>query len=247
MPELSGFNLVDPAVITKRMVVRVSGRDGVGKTRFALTAPGPIAYFDMDRGAEGVVEQFAGEKDIHVASYYDRPIITESDMEARWEVFNLDWATAIADPGIRTIVWDTDNAAWEWMRMAMYFKADQIPPNKYGPLNRGFKAIIDMIYDTDKNMVFITHDKKCYVDRVSARGTISSWNGEWETGGFNTLPNIVQCNLRLAWTAERAYHGTIGKCRQNGMLRGQEIEGEEIDFVSLALMVYPNSRETDWV
>ena len=41
-----------------RLIVSVEGLEKRGKTHFAMTAPPPIAYFDMDIGAEGVVNKF---------------------------------------------------------------------------------------------------------------------------------------------------------------------------------------------
>ena len=55
----------DPA--PRRMVVALDGLEKMGKTSWALTAPGPIALQNLDIGAEGVIQKFQSEKQIWLA------------------------------------------------------------------------------------------------------------------------------------------------------------------------------------
>ena len=49
---VAGFTKVKSGIKKKRMVVAVEGREKDGKTSFALSAPAPIAIFNLDTGLE---------------------------------------------------------------------------------------------------------------------------------------------------------------------------------------------------
>ena len=48
-----------PTQKPQRIIAHVSGGPATGKTYLALTGKPPIYYINLDRGTEGVVEQFA--------------------------------------------------------------------------------------------------------------------------------------------------------------------------------------------
>ena len=50
----------------------VFGAPKVGKSHFALTAPGPIIYFSLEPGLEGVVEKFMETKEVFIAGTPDK-------------------------------------------------------------------------------------------------------------------------------------------------------------------------------
>ena len=63
--KLKALGFSDDIVETpRRLIASLEGREKVGKTHFALTAPPPILFFNIDIGTEGVVGKFqeAGKK-----------------------------------------------------------------------------------------------------------------------------------------------------------------------------------------
>jgi hypothetical protein len=57
--KLKSLGFSDAVVETPyRLIASVSGKEKTGKTHFALTAPEPIIFFNIDVGTEGVVGKF---------------------------------------------------------------------------------------------------------------------------------------------------------------------------------------------
>ena len=53
-PFLPGFTRAN-SVVRRRLILSIEALEGAGKTRFTLTAPGPIAFLNFDYGLEGVI------------------------------------------------------------------------------------------------------------------------------------------------------------------------------------------------
>ena len=64
-----GFRKAGADAIRHRLIISVDGHEKQGKSHFALTAPQPIALFDVDTGLEGVVEKFEHTKGIYQNTY----------------------------------------------------------------------------------------------------------------------------------------------------------------------------------
>ena len=67
--EEAGFHKAETIETHKRLIVSIAALEKCGKTHFALTAPGPIAYFNFDIGVEGVIGKFCKDKSIWVTDY----------------------------------------------------------------------------------------------------------------------------------------------------------------------------------
>ncbi len=243
MAELKGFSRLTGG-IKKRLILRVGGREKQGKTHFSLTAPAPIAFFDMDRGTEGVVDKFASDKEIYSVCYRSLPSATQDQHEAKWEKFKKDYYTALESPSIRSIVWDTDDEAWEMIRIARFGRLEKVPPMKYGPVNKEFRTMIDHAFDHDKNLILLSKMKKQY--KEDKKTGMANWTGEWELGGFNSLPYLVQSNLRVFRSPDKEFCMEVANCRQNGEIMGEVLEGEMCSFPMLALYVLPDTALEDW-
>ena len=243
-----GFVEVDGSVIApRRLVIRVGGLDKDGKTHFALTAPGPIAFMNIDRGTEGVIEKFATEKTIYMTeNFRDMPSTTDAENQKRWKAFHdCHWA-ALEDKKIRSIIWDTDTEAWEIARLAKFGRLEKVPPLMYTELNREFREMIDAAFNHDKNLILITKNKKQYVKRdADDKG---SWNGKYEASGFTDLPYIVQANLRsrleVGGAGVKPYIEFIN-CRQNMALKGSELEGDLATFPWVASYIIDGTSPED--
>ena len=75
---IQGFTTADLQV-RDYLVLSVFAQGGVGKTHFALTAPGPIAYFGFDIGGEDPVRKFQKAKYIGLP---EKPIVLPAFVDA---------------------------------------------------------------------------------------------------------------------------------------------------------------------
>ena len=85
-----GWLEANDLIIPDRRTIVVAGREKQGKTNFALTAPDPIAHFNLDVGLEGVIEKFRTTKVIYTHDYPYRSEMGNSTMaiaQPIWEKF----------------------------------------------------------------------------------------------------------------------------------------------------------------
>ena len=99
-----------------RIIARIAGEVGTGKTHFALGAPGPILVQTLDQGLEGVIEPYAQSKEIFVASY-DMGLapgdeVTQETAIAIQRKYTEDYEKAIASRYFRTILQDRETDFW---------------------------------------------------------------------------------------------------------------------------------------
>ena len=235
---LPGFS---PAAVTtkRRLIMSLDALEGAGKTRFALTAPGPIAFINLDEGLEGVIEPFQTQKQIYLCQIkleFDgsRDQIIKA---AERELAKFDAAYQIALKQARTLVVDTATELWELMRLAAFGKLAQVLPHQYAEVNQAMTRLLKLAYDADCNLL-LTHRLK--PEWINDRRT-----GQYEFAGFKDIPFLVQAHARL-WTDSDGFHLRVGKCRQNAGVVGLELVNELINFSMLASFVFPDSSPDDW-
>ena len=240
---LSGFVKVETQVV-RRIVARISGMEKSGKTHFSLTAPAPIAYFELDRNLEGVGVNFVGKKDIYSKSYRELDPSSQDEHEHKWEMFKADYMMAVEAPEIRTIIIDTDTEVYEMVRLAKLGRLTNVMPYQYGPVNKEMRHLVESAKSTDKNFIFIGKMKKMYVD-AGKKGE-ATWNGEWERAGFHDMRYVVQCNLQTFQAEDNEFGIRVIDCGLNGGIRGEELIGDMCNFLYLGMTVYEDTQLGDW-
>lgn len=242
-------------------MVCISATDKAGKTNFALTAPGDMAYANYDTGLEGVVHKFEGTKKIYRQDYrvHIPPGTTSAQDISKianevWERYKADVRLALKSPNIRTIAVDTESETWELIRLARFGKLTQVMPHHYGPVNAEYRNFHNEIYDTDKNMVLLCKMKEEYENTVvvinGQSKEVGKRTGRLERVGFKDIPYIVQLNAiaRHDPTADEGnrFSLLVTNCRQNPSLCGEVLPELMCTFPQLAGMVYPDSKDSDW-
>ena len=237
-PFLPGFTRAN-STVRRRLILSIEALEGAGKTRFTLTAPGPIAFLNFDYGLEGVIEAFQVRKPIYVAPIKldfaggkDQVI---KAAEAELLKFELNYQTALKQA--RTIVIDTGSELWELMRMAEFGKLAQVLPHHYAPVNQQMTRLIKLAYEGDANLI-LTH-------RLKEQWLNDKRTGAYEFAGMKDIPFLVQAHARM-WQDADGYHMRIGKCRQNASIMGLELTNDMISFPTLASFVFPDSDPKDW-
>jgi hypothetical protein len=217
------------------MIVSVEGHEKSGKTHFALTAPGPIAFQDIDVGTEGVVDQpqFA-DKTIHLAEYgLDFPY-QQKVAEQTWKQFIHDYKTLLGSD-VRTGIIDNASEAWELLRVAKFGRLEKVLAHLYGPVNAEFRGLLRLGYKSDVNLILLHKVKKQYVDE--------QWNGKYERTGFADVAYLVQVAVET-FKKDGKFYLKVLACRQNHKAEGQIIE--DPTFAKLGTLVFPETTEKDW-
>lgn len=241
---IQGFEKAEKHV-AKRLIISVEGMEKEGKTSFALSAPGPIALFDMDIGLEGVINKWVDEKEIYVASFDYRDATNQDEWLAMWMKMRKAYLTALKDKAIRTLVWDTGTEAWELVRLARFGQLSQVMPQHYGPVNAEFRDMLRKVYETDKNLIMLHKMKDEYVligDRKTGK---SERTGGHVRAGFSDVGYLMQMNLRV-WRNEEGFGLTVRDCRQNAEIAGMDISEPMNTFPFVAAEVFGDTSPEDW-
>ncbi len=239
----------------KRLIIRIGGLEKEGKTHFALTAPDPIALFNLDRGLEGVLDKFVGMgKEIHVAEFKPHrvPAGSVDDVIAAnlpiWKEIQEEYYNALDTDKYRSLVIDTDTKMYEIARLALFGKLTQVKSHHYTLLNDQYRALVDRAYDCDKNVIFISKLKKQYKD--NSKGD-SAWTGKHEESGFTDLGYNTMVNLRARIDIEGDNYIEVLNCRANRDMRGNQYfsnaSQDDANFATVAADVYPDYDDFDIV
>ena len=242
-----GFQPGQDVKLIPRIILAIGGLEKQGKSHFSLTAPGPIAYINLDDGLEGVVQKFTATKKIHIlslrlpdASVGDEAMVKDL-ATTEWTKFYRGYYGALEMPEIRTIVIDTGTELRELQLMHLFGRTAQIMPYMYRDPNAKFRRIIRDAFNFNKNVIFLQKMKKKYVN--------DKWCGEYEDAGFNDVGYLAQINAQVYRYSQEdggdfAFY--FRNCRQNETLNGMELVGPMCNFATVAQMALPDVDVSAW-
>ena len=248
----AGFTRANSQV-AKRLIMAVDGPEKSGKSNFALSAPEPVAVINTDIGLDGVVQKWQGDKEIWVMdidiNLQDLKTLTPKDAAAEadkaWKRILKGYRDVLGQA--RTIVADNATELWEILRMARFGKLDQVKPHHYGPVNAEYRDFIRTAYDQTKTNLILLHKiKDEYVN--------DNRTGKRIRSGFGDTGFLVQCNVSMWRDATKDapaypdnFHMYVTDCRQNMEVAGMDVSGGDINFPTLATLVFPDTKEKDWL
>jgi len=242
-----------PTTIQPRIVVDISGHSKTGKTRMALSATEPIAYFAFDPlNVEGVVEEFrrAG-KTIIVLPIILTPNQEMSYFQGLYQSFvasvnylNQSWARG-------TIVVDTGAALEQLIRLNLYGKLKGVGTYDYSQRNQEMEAAYQVLMRGRLNILFLHNMKKVWIAGAEGRST---WNGQYEPDRNQLIEQRVQVNMvtwRESWNENGlekfgAFHNYIQNCRLDSSLGGLDAviaQGEMNAFTILMAQIFKRPVE----
>jgi len=217
----------------RRLVVSLSGREKTGKTHFALTAPDPIIYFNVDIGTEGVVGKFQEQgKQVLI---YDVRVPRESTKDVyvpMWQDVKTRIHKAYALKS-GTVVWDTCSEIYELARLAHFGKLTQVMPHNYTEVNNEWRELLRIAYDAPVNSVFIHKVKPVWINNARTK--------DYEPAGFGEMDYLSQVNLityREDGESGPEFSVYIKDCRQNPNIGGTVLRGPMCDFNFLLNLVH---------
>jgi len=235
---------------TPRLILAVDGAPGSGKTRLALTAPGPIGFLNLDVGLDGVIQQFQDDKDIYFpgdGTPYILPDFLPGEVSEQrmgqqakplWEQFCKDFVQTCKT--MRTGVVDTASEAYELSRLSHFGKLEQVKARYYGAVNQEWRTLMrNATHGSTANIIMLHHVKDEYLNDARTGNKIRSGWGGMEGAAF--------VSVRLAGPPQQSeFTCTITKCRQNASLVGMTLEGDDITFPMLGQAVFPDTEAEDW-
>jgi hypothetical protein len=250
----------------RRLILSTSAHDKCGKTHFATTAPGPIFYLNTDQGDEGVLDKCIAQHKNKVIFKKDL-FVPRGKKESKQAVYEKLWTEfievweAVCDSGkFRTVVIDTGTDLWTLIRLARFGKLEQVRPENYAPVTAEFEEAMNLPkqYPT-LNALYLHKKKKIYLEGKDGNGKrTSNFTGKYEPGGCSSMAYIVQVNLehyRLDQQPDgsRPFGIRVVNNRLNPDCDGLELTsgdpdfGDQCSFKDLAMNIYPDTTERDWL
>lgn len=234
------------SALKQRIIAASFGEVGTGKTTFWLGAPSPIVIFSLDQGLEGVVEEYAGTKEIYVKEYDWNPSAEDAQAEAETlrDQFVTDYEHALQHA--RTVLVDKETDLWEVFRYAE-FGAPTTAPKDFAPLNQRYRRLVNMAKATDINLGFVQGMKDKWESVVNAKSGREQGkpSGNRKRVGFSELDGLVHINIEHVRTGGE-FRLRIGKARGPG---GRDLQDQELPaqtFGEFAQLVFPESQASDW-
>jgi hypothetical protein len=242
-----GLQRIENLPPRRRVVWSIEGMEKTGKTTLALTAPGPIAFLDIDIGAEGVVEKL-DRKDIFMRQYRYAEDIRKNLLQIK-EYANKIWMKFLNDyyelleasdspNGPRTIVLDTATDFWNLCLNAHLGKDVQMIPTDRTKANDAFGPMIKAAYAHSANLLLLHQMKPEFENKKNL-----------ERQGFNKIGNIVQATIntrRKPKPKQDEFEYVITLNRSNTSLEGEVLDGKLYDFSTLAELIVEGSNVEDW-
>jgi len=236
---IQGFTKATTKILS-RLILSVAGQEKQGKSSLALSAPGPIIYFNLDFGLEGVVHKHASTKAIYVKHYTIKRGDSQALYADAWTALKRDYYNALKSTA-RTVVLDTSTEVWELLRLARFGKLSQVMPHQYGPVNAEFVQMIREAHGYDKNLILLHKMKREYVNDHAT--------GRYERAGYSGVGYLVQANVVVYRDGmDWGFFIRVMDCRQNAMIGGMEcpLPDEFSGFSMLAQWVFPDTSEEEW-
>lgn len=242
--------------IATSIIASSQGLPGSGKSHFWATAPGPIAWFLFDPGG---LKGFKSnpvfrDTDIRVFDYCEDINVGKLPAEERvvksleaLERFKEDWDIAVVKA--RTLVIDKESMLWEVLRYA-HDEVSSPTPKNFHELNLMYRGWVQDAENNGRNLGLVRdmHDTWGKIG-VSREGRPQQgFTGIYKPDGQKYVPGLVQLNLEHRWdNDEREFKVKIlEKCRLGNAVDLIGKETGNLDFLTLALMLYPNMDAEEW-
>lgn len=135
-----------------------TGEPASGKSHFAFTAPGPIAYFNLDNGIRGVVDKFKDEKDVYAFEYPWGQIEKNDSDECRATALTVlnTFTEQFNDivPHVRSAVIDKEDDLWDLVKYSE-LGAPKGPYTAYEPLHAKMNSFVDLAKRHNVNLFLL--------------------------------------------------------------------------------------------
>jgi hypothetical protein len=210
-----------------QLVATFEGEEGSWKTSTALTAPGPVGFFNFDRGLDRARKP--KRKDLYVGHYpFRKHKATQDEAKAQWDTVEDDIHRSIDENA--TTVLDTADLVYEMVRMAIFGRLEKVKSREYGEVNRAMNDLYDHALDSGHHFISIHPIREIYVnDKGSGKYGPKGWSD-----------TVYRVNQRFFFGYEDQALVEVLKPRNV-----EEVIGNP-DFISLAMSVFPDADEEEF-
>ena len=236
----------------RNAIVNVYGDTGTGRTRLALTMPGPIGLAHTAEKVDGIVQQFSRDKQIRMVNFggvfEGSPQQIADKAGPLWNNMAGKWANAV-DDWARTTILDTDYESWEILRLARF---GELNPqgrldNMYGPVNAEFRSLFKRVRNQERcSMVAIGVTKAEYKDVIKNGKKVGEPTGRTVRTGFKEIPIMCDVVIRTSRTPDGGFCATVEKGWWNAPLEGMEFFNEDCRLPYI-LSVLTETEEEEWL
>jgi hypothetical protein len=240
-----GFKNPNPR-IKPRVIMGIDGKPKSGKSRFALTAPGPIAYINFDRGLEHLLAQM-GRSDVMLKDYTRMMPLdgawNQNKAKAVWKDYSDTFVKAL-QTRVRTLVVDTASDVWEMIRWAAFGKLDHVKPHHYTQVNGPYRRLLNECQHHDVNVILLHKAKELWEETPNGPKP----TGQWVRDGFRGTSFAMEFDgfLYRDEDGDREFHMEVLSCGPEAALVGQTFDGGDITFADVASMVLPGVNPKEW-
>lgn len=239
----NNFSRVVDEEMVRRLFVEVYGREGDGKTHFAIaTAPRPVIVLSFDMGIKDIIARVPDNKDIYHRSYYvPDPEMSDKQTKNLMDSFLKDWMWVV-NAGLPqgTLVVDTVTEVKQVIEKAKLAeiaatrKSGEVYPFDYGHVNAFWLNMLKTLHGTNLSAIFLA--------KASEKWEGKTKTGEFEAQDHKSIPYFVSIKGRIKHeknelTGEWKRTFTLDKCRQQPEHVGLAYEGPMCTFDTL-LNVY---------
>ncbi len=255
----------------KRLFLAVGGGDGTGKTRFAFSAPGPIAYLSFNGGFEGVIQSVPKNKQIDHIEFempefeFDTPDSkVRKEAERLWMKFQKLHYECIGK--YRTIVWDLATEAWLLLRLASFGSATEKSKSGqliYTPLNFKISQMMKKITYQGHTSLITLHS---LAENYSLNPVTHNRepDGTFTYAGYFDTPYLAQASMMMFKDSAKPvnlkkkslrrekpedqqtkFWGVIDKCRYDTSVEGRKLVQEDLNFPAAASII-TGTEESEW-
>lgn len=235
---IPGSDFGAPSGVSEYTIVTVDGRQKEGKSTVALSLPGPVVMFDLDKRADFAIRRAQKEWG-KVIETCPLPVIrnigTATDDKAQamcrefLETFHRNYDLALqaaADKRIKSIIVDDATELWDLILMANYGKMTKIIPRDRQTANNEMREIVRRARSFPVNVAFVGKAKEVWIDdKPSGRFTRAGFK---ELGGLvdNTL--FVELKKGTGREAAKTFQQiTVTNCGVDRDLNGRTVREDE--------------------
>lgn len=240
--------------VTRRAIfMDVYGDTGTGRTRFSLTAPGPIALAHAAEKIDGLVQQAKKTgKDIKLLNFGG--VFTGSDKEVadaafeKWKKLQKGWYDAVGGKGslgwAKSGIMDTGTEGWELIRLGSFgtLTPKGRTDNLYGPVNAKWRSLFKPVRQPNATCNIITiHQTQ---DEYKEKRGQSERTGRTIRRGMKEIPFLADVIVRTS-KEDGDFKVTIEKGWYNASVEGIEFFNEDATFANVMAMITETDAE-EW-
>ena len=224
-----GWEEVPLELHRRHVMMDIVGPTGSGRTRLALTAPGPIGLAHAAEKIDGLVQHARKEKDIKLFNFGSifrgDPQVVADKAAPIWNKMRDNWYAGVGR--FKSLVMDTATDGWQTLRYARF---GELNPrgritNLYGKVNAEWANMFKLPRMNQANIVTIHQEDDEYVNDEAT--------GRKKRSGQKSMGYWADVIVTTGRTDKGIFTATVTKGWYNAEVEGMVLEDEDITFANI--------------